>query len=657
MTTSTERTRRILQKADAQRKKNKKIKLISIITSVVAAVIITFNLVLFVPYTVGGVDLTKYSSSEYYNIIRKLYGLTYSPRQTNNYQEWIGSRLKDRSENDRDIVTSAPPPTSAPSDPGSYRETTLNQTDGVIEGDLFKRSDTHIYYLGFTYGDYSYYGYDSSDGSVQTIVNREPTLNLRVYDIAGENSHKVAEYTIEPDKGVGFSRYKMPREMFLSEDLSTVTVIAQCFLYETNTSFTVTIDIDVSDLTDIKERARTYVSGEYDSSRVVNGELLISAIMRVSQHVDFDNKLLYVPHYGKLGELKPLPTKDIICPNDVSAARYTVIYTLDGEREVTDSVALLSFSSDIYVSQNNIFVTRTSDTTVDTQNEYQLRYSYNSTEIRVIKYGNGVFGEPRSITAAGSIRDRYSLDEYDGVLRVFTTIRPHSASYNYTGNDPYKGMFYERCALYCFDLDTLEQKAKVVDFAPDGESVQSARFYGNTAYVCTAKVLINPVDPVFVFDLTDLDDIAYTDTGTIPGYSLSLNDFAFDTLLGIGYGDDIRMLKIELYKQTYNAVESVAKYEEPSVIFSTDYKAHLIDAENGIIGLGICSSKYDQNYRRITRYAIFRYDGETLDEIASVDMRSDLADYMRAVVVDGYLYVIEDDGDCTASDIKVVKIA
>ena len=75
----------------------------------------------------------------------------------------------------------------------------------------------------------------------------------------------------------------------------------------------------------------------------------------------------------------------------------------------------------------------------------------------------------RAVTADGTVLNRYSLDEYNGVLRAFTTV-------NYTAVSN-----KSRCMLYCYDLDTLEVAAKVVDFAPIGESVKSARFYGDVA--------------------------------------------------------------------------------------------------------------------------------------------------------------------------------
>jgi uncharacterized secreted protein with C-terminal beta-propeller domain len=136
--------------------------------------------------------------------------------------------------------------------------------------------------------------------------------------------------------------------------------------------------------------------------------------------------------------------------------------------------------------------------------------------------------------------------------------------------------------LYCIDLATWQVAASVEQFAPPGESVRSVRFDGDYAYVCTA---IQTSDPVFFFDLSDLNNITWKDTGNITGFSSSLVNFGDGYLLGIGYNAEWWM-KIEVYEEGENGVESVCLYEQKAN-FSQDYKAYLIDREKGYIGLGL----------------------------------------------------------------------
>lgn len=658
MKTSNERMQSIREKAERQKlqlMRNRKRKIIAIVSGIAAAVI-AFNLVLFVPYTVGGVNISKYRSSEYYGVIEKLSGKTHSPSTTTNFREWFGGlfvRGKAYASGSSDglgqAATSTPPapggltssaPSSSPSG-NNYQEVTLNQTKGVTEGDLFKRSDTHIFYLGHLSSRY------------EEGVSKAAAHVLKVYTLAGEKSEEVASYEISPDEGMGFVYYS-GHEMYLGKDLSTVTVITQCYESSTRLTYTVVINLDVTDLSHIKEKNRSYISGAYVGSRVTGGAMLVFTNFAVRSNVNYDDVTAFVPHIVNGGEKEPLSAEDIVCPSEITAARYTVVCTLDDNVEVTDSVALLSFSTDAYVSQSNMFFTRDFSETAETANVYNLTYTINKTEIRIVPYGDGTLGETRSVSVDGKVLNRYSLDEYEGILRAVTTESRTSGSFG-LWVDPRPDLLKDRCNMYCIDMGTLEMKAQVTDFAPHGESVRSARFDGNTAYVCTAEEVKPMVvtDPVFMFDLSDLDNITYKDTGTIPGYSLSLTKFAYDTLLGIGYGDNKNTLKIELYEQSDSSVVSVAKYELPDVTFSDEFKAHMIDEKNCLIGLGV-RTWLDTSY---ARYKLFLYDGYDLVELQSVIMSGTDCNSMRATVVDGYLYVFGNDYYQNKFDFKVIKLA
>ena len=87
------------------------------------------------------------------------------------------------------------------------------------------------------------------------------------------------------------------------------------------------------------------------------------------------------------------------------------------------------------------------------------------------------------------------------------------------------------------------------------------RFDGTDAYVCTAVQL---TDPVFFFDLSDMDNITYKETGTIEGFSTSLVNFGNGYLLGIGTGNVWGSLKIEIYEESATGVVSVCWLDQTS---------------------------------------------------------------------------------------------
>jgi uncharacterized secreted protein with C-terminal beta-propeller domain len=176
-------------------------------------------------------------------------------------------------------------------------------------------------------------------------------------------------------------------------------------------------------------------------------------------------------------------------------------------------------------------------------------------------------------------------------------------------------------------------------FAPAGEQAESVRFDDNYAYVCTAEV-ITLTDPVYFFDLSDLEHITYKDTGTIDGYSSSLVDFGEGYLVGIGYGKQ-GFLKIEVYEECETGVESVAVYEK-EWDFSQDYKSYLIDREKNLVGLATYS--FDG---KLT-YVLLHFDGYGWNELVKVPVSWDLS-HIRGVLIDGWLYVFDED-------FKVVKV-
>ena len=193
-------------------------------------------------------------------------------------------------------------------------------------------------------------------------------------------------------------------------------------------------------------------------------------------------------------------------------------------------------------------------------------------------------------------------------------------------------------SLYCIDIKKMQIIASVENFAPQGESVQSARFNGDSAYVCTAIVF---TDPVFVFDLSDLSNITYKDTGNIEGYSHSLVELKDGYLLGIGQ-TGWSTIKLELYKEEGSQLVSVSKIEL-SICYGTDeYKAHYINREEMVFGFAYEKYEYNSNQPNQRYYDIYKIvDGEIV--LANrVAISPCWVKNCRGVLVDGYFYILTD---------------
>lgn len=616
MKTSTERTQDILARADAEKARRKKrIKLTSVLAAGLSLVL-ALNLVLFVPYNTAMPDLSAYRGSEYYSLMQQINQLTYRPpRYKNNFEAWFGDLFSGKG----DDMAEAP---GNAGDDSAYSEVTDNQVQGVIEGDRFKRAGDTVFYLQ-----------GNTDG-----------YTLRAYSLAGAHSEAVGTVRIGEWENAYYSAsYTERAEMYLSEDGDTVTLFTPVSVWNGKTSivYTEIVGIDVSDPANMRETGRRYVSGNYVTSRSVEGDFLLVSEFAVYSNPDFSDEAQYLPQAGELGSMETLPVDDIVCPDVATAARYTIVTRLDENAEIEDCLAFFSYTDEVYVSENNIFVTRgyyNGEETVNGENvSYTVRES--RTEISAVAYAGGELTLLGSADIPGTVKDQYSMDERDGTLRAVTTLNRYFPKSS--GDASLLPPYGQNAGVYVISLSDFTVLGSLEWFAPEDEQVMSVRFEKeeNAVWVCTA---IEITDPVFKIDLSDPKNITYIRTEDIDGYSTSLVDFTGGTLLGIGYGT-WDSLKIEVYAEDGDSVRSLDAYEVKDVSFASEYKAYLIDRENALVGMHV--SPYNgENY-----YLLLRFDGYELVELAKVKLASDLPDLTRATVADGWLYIFTaDETDFTA---------
>ena len=459
---------------------------ISLAAACACFAMILCSLWLFVPFNTTPPSVSRYSDSEYYGLIQKLNTLTFDkPQHKNNAEKLLaglggiyhlfGAKMDNAIEDGTNETIGT----------GGYQEITDNQVEGIIEADRIKRSDTHIYYL---------------DEDV-----------LRIYSIDKENTKEIGNYTLYD----GSKNYYLDQwEFYLSSDCKTVTVITQYYTKSNSNSnrYVNLISLDVSDPAKITKKNEFSVTGDYMSSRLSDGSiLLLTEFVINKQELDFGDETTFVPHIKDGNGLHPIPESGIISPDDLSNSRYTVVMKLDEKTlDLRGTAAYLSYSEDVYVSEDHVFLTHVFADKKENQDGTVTRNSM--TEISCLAYGGDSFERKGSVTVRGYVKDQWSMDEYEGILRVFTTTNAttiHEHTYNdrnvssdvlqtATGNS--------NASLYCVDLSTFKVVASVIDFAPPHEEIQSVRFDKETAYVCTS---IEMSDPVFFFDLSDLDNITY----------------------------------------------------------------------------------------------------------------------------------------------------
>jgi len=514
---------------------------------------------------------------------------------------------------------------------GSNVSTDLNdnQVAGVSEADIAKRSDKHLFYLR----DTTLYVY-SINGSASKA---ECILPLSGYYTKTEEL---------ADKLISLSRYDFMEkldntynlEMYLSPDFKTLTVIVKAGTFPISVTSVITLDVSKAPTVEFKDFK--LFSGEYITSRVVGDEILLFTKYYVPKGYNKENPITYIPFYEQNGETRY--TDDIYFPSELTANTYITVSRISQKKlRVLESVSYLSYSDNIYVSTENIYLTREIPLTKGVYNDFLIvedssyrRFEPMDTEIAVIGYKSALFQNRGTATVQGYVHNQYSLDEYEGILRVATT--------SYIKNEDGNALAYDSSAsLWCVDISTMKVIASVVNFAPVDDVVRSVRFDGTEAYVCTSLQKLIFSDPVFFFDLSDLNNITYTDTGIIDGYSSSLINIGGGYLIGIGYGSNNSTLKIEVYKEEDGRVVSQCIEEFSKTAFSTDYKSYYVDRENHLMGLAISTYSSDtKSYE--DSYLLLHFDGTSFDKVMALGINHSRTGSARAFYENNYFYIVTD---------------
>ncbi len=591
---------------------------------------------LFTPLTVEQPPaLSDFEESEYFPIISMLYD--YTPRTPvyknnfdrllTNFQNGIGNLLSfvtnlGSSSSGGDIQYAPPAAgdvgasgvlTPNLGKPGEYVEITDNQVPNVIEADLIKRSSTRIYYLN--------------------------GRTLYIYRIDGEKTECMGQYTLSIEKA-SENVYNSSRtvDMYLSSDDRTVTLVSTCY-----NSYTKIVNLDVSDPESIRETDSILIGGSSITTRSVDGKLLV--ITNFFPGHNYSEESSFVPQIDMGSGLESIPMDSIIYPESMSTRRYTVVCQVDqATLNYEGSAAFFSYTTEsLFISGNSIYLMRTYRKQISQQGGVAIHKLF--TDISRLSFGKAGFAFHDPITVEGAVNNRYCIDEYNDMLRVVTETKTTTGIYKVdvdeNGNEiglgkPISIASDTSANLYCIDLATGEVINEVIGFAPQDETVESVRFDGDFAYVCTAKV-VTMTDPVFFFDLSDPMKITYKQTAEIDGYSSSLISMGDGSLLGIGVGKEWGSLKIEVYREEERRVVSICSFELKDCTYSSNYRAYYIDRKKGLIGLGI---RLDDPKKFGDRqvYLLLHFDGESLNVLLAEPLAG-YCDYQRGVYIDGFFYM------------------
>lgn len=289
--------------------------------------------------------------------------------------------------------------------------------------------------------------------------------------------------------------------------------------------------------------------------------------------------------------------------------------------------AILGSGSTVYATPDNVYVARQDATFVPV-----WRGNANDAErTNVAKFtiGNGSIRYIGKGSVPGHLLNQFSLDEFEGNLRVATT-----KGNSWDEKNP------STTGVYILDKN-LKQVGKVDGLAPR-ESLYAARFMGERGYLVTFK----KVDPLFVLDLKNPKAPKVLGKLKIPGYSDYLHPMDATHLIGIGK-DAVeaetangRPADFAWYQGLKLAVFDVTDVEHPKELWNTvvgdrgtdspalhDHKAFFYNASKNILALPVTLAEIDPETKKdLTPATASRY-GETTFQGAMV---------WRLTVADGF---------------------
>lgn len=443
-----------------------------------------------------------------------------------------------------------------------YSDTNVRE-EGVGEGDIVKTDGKNLY-----------------------VVNGE---KINIVGAGSTEMELLAQ--IEPEEG------SYPSEVYAQDGYLAVVYTKSEYSDGTNgydgyyRDYTCADVYDVSNPEEPEKIGGITQSGYFNTMRIRGGYVYLLSSFYADTGAARGNQPAYIPEVqGKL-----ISTDCIYMPQGRMGNSYTVIssFDLDDPEGHTDSKAVFGNTGICYVSTENIYITESiygeSDSDV------------NQTSIRKVSYGEGILEGAGQTKLSGVLNDSFSIDEYDGYLRLVTTVTKTEGQTRgivpLLAPEP-----SESNSLYVLD-ENLKIVGEIRDLA-EGERVYSARFVGKTGYFVTFR----QVDPLFSVDLSDPAAPKILGELKIPGFSEYLHPYGDGLLLGIGMDVDESGVATEGVKLSMfdisdpSDVREVQKYviEDMYGTDVYDYRSVFADVEKNLFGFTAYGSGQ--------KYYIFSYD-------------------------------------------------
>jgi uncharacterized secreted protein with C-terminal beta-propeller domain len=294
---------------------------------------------------------------------------------------------------------------------------------------------------------------------------------------------------------------------------------------------TVTV-IDVSDPANPVIEATVRFEGQLATSRLIDNRLhlvLTTTPRLIDAPATVEDMTLdeWLPDYevetdaGVVASGDVVDWPDFYYPVEPDGYGITTVVTLDVENPTGgfESTAISADADVIYASTEALYVT-------DSGYNWQTFSSYDDTAVHKLAFTDTGTQYVASGMVTGRPLNQYALGEYEGYLRIATTLEQYDTLGFTRTNSVY--VLGESGA----DAD-LAIVGQIENIAP-GESIYAARFLGPRGFVVTFK----KIDPLFTLDMSDPANPQILGELKVPGYSDHIQLMDADHLLTIGKDAD-----------------------------------------------------------------------------------------------------------------------
>lgn len=494
------------------------------------------------------------------------------------------------------------------------------QVEGVDEGDIVKTDGEYIYTV--------------SGG------------NVVIYKAAGAESEKLGAIEASEEGQYISELYICDNVLVLIGNKYAICEDSAEYKAADDKEKTTAKFYDVSDPTAPKLMQTVGQDGWQISSRLYDGKLYLISDYVVWSEPDESKPETFVPSFYRDGESIVADCKSINIAPEGESASYIVVSSYDvksgqqlAQRSILGSGSMLYMNDrSLYLASPRFEETYSNERKEDvyTVSDYTSRMYTDITRVNVSDLTVAATG-----TVDGLLESQFSMDEYDGALRLVTTVDIDSYTvykdekHGFENWEPAEEEIKTTNSLYILD-GSLNEISSVKGLAED-ERVYSVRFDGAFVYFCTFR----QIDPLFAVDVSNPKAPKILSELKISGFSEYLHPWSDTRLFGLGNEADadsgavssMKLVMFDISDKASVTAKHTLKLDEDYSEALYNHKALLVSPEKNLIAFGAES-----------KYVIFSYsDEEGFKKITEVDIGEDW-NSSRGMYVGDFLYVVSDFG-------------